>query len=116
MDDTQNIFPNLPQRLIGLGRAGIPEQAKMELLFNKNLGPQWLADHDNPLIWELVDSIPGEELWQTHYWLKMKTPSGSGNAPRFSARRMVKEYIQKFYVDALIMKITLKVVEMENRL
>ncbi len=47
-------------------------EPKMQLLFNKYLGPQWLEDHDNPHIWELVDEIPDEELWQTHYWLKLK--------------------------------------------
>jgi len=47
-------------------------EPKVELLFNKYLGPNWLADHDNPVIWELIDDIPDEELWQTHYWLKIK--------------------------------------------
>lgn len=47
-------------------------EPKMELLFNKYLGPEWIDDHDNPLIWELVDEIPDEELWRTHYWLKLK--------------------------------------------
>lgn len=40
-------------------------------LFNRYLGPNWLADHDNPSIWELVDDIPDEELWRTHRLLKM---------------------------------------------
>ena len=47
-------------------------EPKMELLFNKHLGPDWLDDHDNPIIWEMVDKIPDEELWKTHFWLKMK--------------------------------------------
>ncbi len=47
-------------------------EPKMELLFNKYLGAHWIEDHDNPVIWELMDNIPDEELWQTHYWLKMK--------------------------------------------
>jgi starch phosphorylase len=47
-------------------------EPKIELLFNKYLGPNWLADHDNPVIWELVDTVPDEELWQVHYWLKIK--------------------------------------------
>ena len=45
-------------------------EPKMELLFNKYLGDEWVKDHDNPLIWEGIDSIPDEELWQTHYWMK----------------------------------------------
>ena len=47
-------------------------EPKMELLFNKYLGPEWLGDHDNAYIWELVEEIPDKELWQTHYWLKIK--------------------------------------------
>lgn len=47
-------------------------EPKMELLFNKYLGPNWLEDHANPVIWELIDNIPDEELWKTHYWLKIK--------------------------------------------
>ena len=62
-------------------------EPKMELLFNKYLGNSWLADHDNPLIWELVDEIPDEELWHTHYWLKMKLI----NALREKGRRRWKK-------------------------
>jgi starch phosphorylase len=47
-------------------------EPKMELLFNKYLGPDWLDDHDNPVVWAFVDEIPNEELWKTHYWLKIK--------------------------------------------
>ena len=47
-------------------------EPKMQLLFNKYSGPDWLEDHDNPAVWELIDDIPDKELWQTHYWLKMK--------------------------------------------
>jgi starch phosphorylase len=47
-------------------------EPKMQLLLNKHLGSGWIADHDNPLIWELIDKIPDEKLWKTHYWLKIK--------------------------------------------
>ena len=47
-------------------------EPKMELLFNKYLGPNWLEDHDNPYLWEMIDEIPDEELWKTHIWLKIK--------------------------------------------
>ena len=47
-------------------------EPKIELLFNKYLGPGWLEDHDNPVVWELIGEIPDKELWQIHYWLKMK--------------------------------------------
>ncbi len=47
-------------------------EPKMELLFNKYFGAGWLDDHDNPLVWEFIEEIPDEELWKTHYWLKIK--------------------------------------------
>jgi len=45
---------------------------RMKRLFDTHLGPDWLTDHDNPLVWELIDKIPDEVLWRTHYWLKIK--------------------------------------------
>lgn len=47
-------------------------EPRMQRLFDTHLDPEWLADHDNPLVWELIDKIPDEELWRTHYWLKIK--------------------------------------------
>ena len=47
-------------------------EPKIELLFNKYLGHDWLEDHDKPFIWELIEEIPDDELWKTHYWLKIK--------------------------------------------
>jgi len=73
-----SLWPDMPEEKVPIdyvtNGVHVPTwiEPKMELLFNKYLGPQWLADHDNPLIWERVDNIPDEELWQTHYWLKMK--------------------------------------------
>ena len=36
-----------------------------------------------------------------HDWVKVMKQAIKSNAARFSARRMVKEYVQKFYVKAL---------------
>jgi len=47
-------------------------EPKMELLFNRYMGTDWLADHDNLFYWELVNEIPDRELWDTHLWLKRK--------------------------------------------
>ena len=47
-------------------------EPKMELLLNKYLGQNWLENHDNPEIWDLIDNIPDKELWEVHYWLKIK--------------------------------------------
>ena len=47
-------------------------EPKMMLIFNKYLGSDWLEKHDDPSQWERVDDIPDEELWHTHYGLKVK--------------------------------------------
>jgi starch phosphorylase len=47
-------------------------EPKIELLFNKYLSPNWLADHADPAIWKAIDIIPDKELWQTHNWVKIK--------------------------------------------
>ena len=65
--------PNVPIDYVTNG-VHVPTwiEPKIELLFNRYLGPGWLADHDNEALWELIDDIPDEELWKTHYWLKIK--------------------------------------------
>ena len=45
---------------------------KIHLLFDKYLGLGWLENHDDPVVLELLAKIPDAELWQTHYWLKIK--------------------------------------------
>ncbi|KKO19594.1 MAG: alpha-glucan phosphorylase [Candidatus Brocadia sp.] len=47
-------------------------EPKVQFLFNKYLGYNWLADHDDRDIWKLIYDIPDEELWNIHSWLKMK--------------------------------------------
>lgn len=47
-------------------------EPKMELLFNKHLPQGWLDRHDDPALWDEIDTVPDEELWKTHVWLKIK--------------------------------------------
>ena len=74
----QGLWPDLPEEKVPIdyvtNGVHVPTwvEPKMELLFNKYLGPDWLQDHDDPLTWELIDEIPDDELWKTHYWLKIK--------------------------------------------
>ncbi len=74
----QGLWPDLPVEKIPIdyttNGVHVPTwiEPKLVLLFNKYLGPNWLDDHDNPDLWNLVDTIPAEELWKTHYWLKVK--------------------------------------------
>jgi len=41
-------------------------------LLNQYLGNEWIKYHDDPKIWEGVDAIPDEELWEAHQLLKYK--------------------------------------------
>ena len=74
----QSLWPDLPENEVPIdyitNGIHIPTwiEPKMKLLFNKYLGPDWVDDIDNPLIWELIDEIPDDELWKTHFWLKIK--------------------------------------------
>ncbi len=74
----QSLWPDVPVEKVPINHitngVHVPTwvEPKLVLLFNKYLGPDWLEDHDNPELWKLVDTIPDEELWKTHYWLKIK--------------------------------------------
>jgi starch phosphorylase len=46
---------------------------RIAVLLNKYIGPNWLADHDNSSVWELIDDVPDDELWRIHRLLKMIT-------------------------------------------
>jgi starch phosphorylase len=73
----QLLWPDLPENKLPLNYItnGVHLSTwidhRMSALFNKYLGPNWLADQDNSFIWELIDDIPDEELWRTHQLLKM---------------------------------------------
>lgn len=46
--------------------------SEMNLLFNKYLGPDWMAHHDENALWERLNEIPDEVLWHTHTELRNK--------------------------------------------
>lgn len=74
----QSLWPDVPEEKIQIdyitNGVHVPTwiEPKIEMLFNRFLGADWLENHDNHLIWELVEDIPNKELWQLHYRLKMK--------------------------------------------
>jgi starch phosphorylase len=74
----QSLWPDRPESEVPVNHitngVHVPTwiEPRMQRLFDTHLDPEWLADHDNPLVWELIDNIPDEELWRTHYWLKIK--------------------------------------------
>lgn len=74
----QPLWPDLPEEKVPIEHVTngvhVPTWIcpRIQLLFNKYLGLDWLENHDDPAVWEKVDDIPDEELWKTHYWLKIK--------------------------------------------
>jgi starch phosphorylase len=41
-------------------------------LYEKYLGKDWIEKHDDVELWQHIQDIPDEELWETHQLLKMK--------------------------------------------
>jgi starch phosphorylase len=60
---------------------------EMKLLFDLYLGDNWLDDHDNPAVWEMLDDIPAKEFWEVHRqqktrlidWIRERTRLRWGN-------------------------------------
>ncbi|MBN1625347.1 MAG: alpha-glucan family phosphorylase [Deltaproteobacteria bacterium] len=74
----QSLWPDIAEDEIPIGYVTngvhVPTwtEPKMKLLLDRYLGENWMERHDDPELWILVDNIPDEELWRTHYWLKVK--------------------------------------------
>jgi len=45
---------------------------EMRQLYAKYLGPDWVAHHDDPALWERIADIPDQDLWNTRVSLKRK--------------------------------------------
>ena len=45
---------------------------RMRILFDRYLGPDWVKNMGDPLVWEGIDSIPDGELWAVRRHLKRK--------------------------------------------
>ena len=44
----------------------------MNRLYRKYLGPDWIEQHDDPVLWERILDVPDDELWAAHTRLKRK--------------------------------------------
>jgi starch phosphorylase len=47
------------------------DPTRLQPLLDRYLGPVWLVDQDQPRIWEMMDEIADEDLWQMHQELKV---------------------------------------------
>ncbi|KAF5036982.1 Glycogen phosphorylase [anaerobic digester metagenome] len=77
----QPLWPDLPLEKVPIDAitngAHLPSwlNHRIETLFDRYMDvvyPNWREDYDNPIIWEVIDEIPDDELWGEHQWLKMK--------------------------------------------
>jgi starch phosphorylase len=74
----RSLWPELPEDQVPIdyvtNGVHVPTwmEPKIKLLLDKYLGTDWPDKYDDPATWRLLDSVPDSELWQTHYWLKVK--------------------------------------------
>jgi len=68
----QKIWPKTPERDLPIihitNGVHIPSWISKGMAENyaRYLGPRWIEDPDNIVVWERVDKIPNTELWRTH--------------------------------------------------
>jgi glycogen phosphorylase len=72
------LWPDTPEQSVPIGSVTngvhLPSwiAPQMDDMYKKYLGTDWLDRHDNPGLWERTETIPDEEVWATHRWLKQK--------------------------------------------
>ncbi len=98
------LWPDLEEKDVPIGSVtnGIhvptwiaPQMAR---LYEKYLGSDWLARHDEAALWERVEDIPDEEIWAAHRWLKGKLVSSAQERAR---RRWNKDGVSPAQVLAM---------------
>jgi len=68
----QGVWPGVPEDEVPITSVAngihVPSWISFDLagLYDRYLGPRWLAHPADQAIWERVDEIPDEELWRTH--------------------------------------------------
>jgi starch phosphorylase len=68
----KNVWPNVPVDEIPIDSITNGMHARtwisydMAELFDKYLGPRWIADPPDTEVWERIDKIPPLEVWKTH--------------------------------------------------
>ncbi|NOZ25924.1 MAG: glycosyltransferase family 1 protein [Nitrospirae bacterium] len=74
----QSLWPELPEDSVPIESVTngihVPTwiEPRIQLLLNKFVDMDWLNEHDVAETWRLVEDISDEELWKTHFWVKMK--------------------------------------------
>jgi starch phosphorylase len=92
----QPLWPDLPVEKVPIDHitngVHVPTwlDPRLEACCTRHLSPEWLADHDNPAIWELVEDIRESELWDIHIRKKIKLINAIRERIR---RRWVAEHV-----------------------
>jgi len=74
----QPLWPELPVEQVPIDHitngVHVPTwvEAKIERRCDRCLDGDWLANHDDPAVWEVVEDIPEAEFWGLHYRQKIK--------------------------------------------
>jgi starch phosphorylase len=55
---------------------------QMARVYEKHIGTDWIARHDDPATWENIVDVPDEEIWAARLWLKNKLISAMQNRAR----------------------------------
>ncbi len=93
----QSLWPNTEEKDVPIGSATngihVPTWIAPQLarLYKNYLGNDWLKRHDDPALWEHVLSIPDEEIWAIHQWLKSKLISSVKDRAR---KRWAEDHIE----------------------
>ncbi len=74
----QSIWPDRPVAQVPIGQVtnGIHLSSwvgeAMHRIYRLYLGPDWIERQDDPTLWERMDDVPDERLWDAHVSLKRK--------------------------------------------
>jgi len=73
----KQLWPKLPEEKVpidhitnGIHVPSWIDRRLGDIILNKYLGRNWLASHDSPRIWEMIDEIPDGVLWKHHLAMK----------------------------------------------
>ena len=72
------LWPSLPEHKVPIvsvtNGVHVPSWVAPEFdrLYRVHLSEDWIARHDDPVLWEGVEAIPDRELWEAHRALKLR--------------------------------------------
>ena len=71
---------------------------QMAGIYEKYLGNNWLTDHDATTLWDGIENIPDDEIWEARRWLKNKLVTELQNRAR---KRWSRDHVSPVQVLAM---------------